>query len=417
MPTFDIARSASVDLTGQPSLAVNSDPGEQGSVGVGVFPLDPDFMISLGQYTQTGGALHSILRVTVVPTEARSGDDLPDVLGRYQVLEDEVRFVPHFPFERGLSYRASFDPRPLGHPEFTQVLTHEFSLPKDQAAFPTDVTRIFPATDDLPENLLRFYVCFSSPMQRGRAEAEISLLASDGEPAPDVLYRAPVELWDRSMQCLTILLDPGRLKRGVGPNRRLGPPLKAGQMYMLAIGAGMTDIFGGQLAKNVYKRFRVTDAVREPIAVERWKFVPPLANSRQPLVLMFPRPLDWAMLFHAIAIESTSEQSIDGAIEIDQNETRWSFTPTSTWAADDYQIRIASSLEDICGNSVTAAFDRPLRSGSDLAYEAGNRSIPFHVAPVLQSHIAKEGQSLASPILERLASAQSVGAIIPYLEI
>jgi hypothetical protein len=186
VPTFDIARSASVDLNGQPSLAVNSDPGEQESVGVGVFSLDPDFMISLGQYTQTGGALHSILRVMVVPTEARSGDDLPDVLGRYQVLEDEVRFVPHFPFERGLSYRASFDPRPLGRPEFTQVLTHEFSLPKDQATFPTDVTRIFPAADDLPENLLRFYVCFSSPMQRGRAECFIARPSNSGTEACSV---------------------------------------------------------------------------------------------------------------------------------------------------------------------------------------------------------------------------------------
>lgn len=385
MTTPDIERPASAHLPGQPSLAVDSYPSQEGSVGIGVFPLDPDFMTSLGQFTQIGGLLHSIFRVTVVRTEVHSGDDLPDVLGRYQVLEDGVRFVPHFPFERGLSYRASFDPRPLGRPKFSEVLTHEFSFPRDEATVPTEVTRLFPAADDLPENLLRFYVCFSSPMQRGRAEAEISLLTSDGEPAPDVLYRAPVELWDRSMQCLTILLDPGRLKRGVGPNRKLGPPLKAGQMYMLAIGAGMTDISGGQLAKTVYKRFRVTDAVREPIAVERWQVVPPRAGSRQPLLLMFPRPLDWAMLAHAITIESTSEQSVDGRIEIDPHETRWRFTPTSTWVAGNYRIRIASTLEDVCGNSVTAAFDRPLRPGSsDLAYEAGSRSIPFHIPCVPQ---------------------------------
>jgi hypothetical protein len=376
-----IKRSAGVCMTGQPWLEVDSDPGEQGAIGVGVFPLDPDFMISLGQYTQTGGALHSILRVTVIPTEAHGEDDLPDVLGRYQVLEDGVRFVPHFPFERGLSYRACFDPRPLGRPEFSDPLTHEFSFPREQSTSRTEVTHIFPAAEDLPENLLRFYVCFSSPMQRGRAEAEISLLASDGHSAPDVLYRAPVELWDRNMRCLTILLDPGRLKRGVGPNRALGPPLKAGQVYTLAIGAGMTDISGHQLQETVYKRFRVTHAVREPFAVERWKVVSPRACSRQPLVVMFPRPLDWAMLAHAITIESTSEQSIDGRIEIDQHETRWRFIPTTTWAEGNYRIRIASSLEDVCGNSVTAAFDRPLRSGSDLAYEAGSRSIPFACVP------------------------------------
>jgi hypothetical protein len=108
-------------------------------------------------------------------------------------------------------------------------------------------------------------------MQRGRVESEISLLGPDGEPARDVLYRAPVELWDKSLQYLTILLDPGRLKRGVGPNRELGPPLEAGHVYTLAVGAGMVDLSGRQLPETVYKRFRVTDAVREPIAVEQWK--------------------------------------------------------------------------------------------------------------------------------------------------
>ena len=142
--------------------------------------------------------------------------------------EDGIRFIPHFPFESGIRYRASFDPRPLGRPELSEVLTLEFSLPRETGAVRTEVKHVFPSSDSLPENLLRFYVCFSNPMQRGRAEEHIRLLGPDGQPAPDVLYRPPVELWDRSMRHLTILLDPGRLKRGVGPNRELGPPLKGG---------------------------------------------------------------------------------------------------------------------------------------------------------------------------------------------
>ena len=118
--------------------------------------------------------------------------------------------------------------------------------------------------------------------------------------------------------------------------------------------------------------------VREPIAVEQWKIVPPENSSRQPLTLIFPRPLDWALLSHTITIASTGEQSIDGRVLIDQCERRWSFTPVTPWAAESYEVRIASSLEDICGNSVAAAFDRPLRSGNDLAHEGASRSIPFY---------------------------------------
>jgi hypothetical protein len=365
--------------TNQPSLMVDCDPRQPASGGLGAYRLDPDLMVSLGGYVQAGGLLQSILRVGVVRTGASVGDDLPDVFGRYQVLKNAVRFIPHFPFERGLSYRASFDPRPFGCPEFSEVLTLEFSLPREQSVLPSEVMRIFPSCDCLPENLLRFYVCFSNSMQQGRAEAEISLLDPDGDPTPDVLYRAPVELWDRSMRYLTILLDPGRLKRGIGPNRQLGPPLKAGQEYTLAVGSGMLDSSGLPLRETFYKRFRVTEAVRKHIAVEEWKLVPPAIKSRQPLVLMFPRPLDWALLSQAITIVSTNEQSIEGRIVIDRCERRWSFTPTAPWAAGYYHVRVASGLEDVCGNSIIAAFDRPLRSGSDLAYEVANRPVSFQV--------------------------------------
>jgi hypothetical protein len=366
-------------VSNRPLLLVDSDPRHPASKRVGVYKLDADIMASLRTRAETDRLLHSILRVSVSEPGPATGDDLPDVLGRYHVLEDGVRFTPHFPFERGLSYRASFDPRPLGRPELSEVLALEFSLPREQSARLPEVEHIFPSSDRLPENLLRFYICFSNAMQRGRVEAEISLLGPDGEPAPDVLYRAPVELWDKSMRRLTILLDPGRLKRGVGPNRALGPPLKAGQAYALAVGAGMTDLSGAHLPETVYKRFRVTDAVREPIAVEQWEIAPPMTNSSQPLSLMFPRPLDRALLSHTISVASTSGQSMEGRIAIDQDERRWSFTPTSPWAAGSYHIHVAPSLEDVCGNSVMAPFDRPLRSGSDLAYEAASPSIPFYL--------------------------------------
>jgi hypothetical protein len=360
-----------------PLLRVDGDSRQPASCGVAVCGLAPDVMVSLGGCVRARGLLRSVLRVTVDRTGTPLDDILPDVLGCHSVFEDGIRFTPHFPFERGLSYRASFDPRPLGRPELSDVLTLKFALSREQSASPVAVKHVFPSSDCLPENLLRFYVCFSGPMQRGRVEAEISLLGPDGEPAPDVFYRAPVELWDRGMRCLTILLDPGRLKRGVGPNRELGPPLKTGREYTLAVGAGMTDLSGSPLPETVHKRFRVTSAVREPIAVEQWKVLPPKTNSRQPLVLTFPRPLDWALLAQTITIASACQDSIDGRMEIDQCEKRWSFIPASPWAAGSHHVRVASSLEDVCGNSVIAAFDRPLRPGSELAYEIGSRSIPF----------------------------------------
>jgi hypothetical protein len=366
-------------MTDQPLLTVESGSG-QPAIAVCVHSLGSEFMASVERYMKGGGLLQSVLRITVAQTGAPIGDNLPDVFGHYQVLEDAVRFIPHFPFEQGLSYRASFDPRPFGRPEVSEVLTLDFSLPKERDALPTEVDRIFPSSDYLPENLLRFYVCFSNSMQRGRVDAEVFVLGPDGEPIPDVLYRAPVELWDGSMKCLTILLDPGRLKRGLGPNRELGPPLKAGREYTLVIGAGMTDLSGHRLHKNFYKRFRATGAIRERIAVDRWEIALPMTGSREPMALAFPCPLDWALLAHTITVVSADERLIEGRTFIDQGERRWSFTPALPWVAGCYRIRVASSLEDVCGNSVTAAFDRSLRPGSNLVNEVADRSICFQLA-------------------------------------
>jgi hypothetical protein len=87
--------------------------------------------------------------------------------------------------------------------------------------------------------------------------------------------------------------------------------------------------------------------------------------------------LDWALLSRAITIASTRAQSLDGQVAIDQCERRWRFTPTSPWAAGGYHLHVATSLEDVCGNTVVAAFDRPLRTGNDLAPELARRSMPF----------------------------------------
>jgi hypothetical protein len=333
----------------------------------------------LGNSAWTARRLPSLLRVRVVGAGGPGGKDVPDVCGRHQLLEDGVRFVPHFPFAPGVRFRATFDPRALGRPETSEVLTLEFSIPDEPSAACTHVKHVFPSGDSLPENLLRFYVCFSNPMQRGRAEQHIALLGPDGLPAPDTLYRPPVELWDRSMRHLTVLLDPGRLKRSVGPNRELGPPLKAGQQYTLVIGSGMLDHSGRPLRQSFSKSFRVAEAVRDAVEIEPWIIDAPAAKSHEPLVLNFPKPLDWALLWHTIAIESEDGQPIAGRVAIDQDEKRWSFAPTAPWGAGAYYARVASSLEDVCGNSLLGAFDRPFRSAGS-AREVSSRSIPFRLS-------------------------------------
>ena len=364
----------------QPKLRVNSDPSPHGSIGVSACCLGPDVLGFLASCTRPCDLLKSIFRVTVAQVTSPEGECLPDVSGHHLLLGDEVRFIPHFPFERDLKYRATFDLRSLGVPLKPDSLMLEFLIPEERnASALTEVTHIFPSCDLLPENLLRFYVCFSNSMQRGRALEEISLLDSDGRSVADALYRPPFELWDRTMRHLTVLLDPGRLKRWVGPNVELGPPLKVGQEYTLEIRSGMTDLYGRPLRESFRKHFVVGDAVRKHISVEHWNVLPPVTSTRQALVLMFTRPLDWALLLQSITIESADGLVIDGRVAVDQCEREWSFTPTSPWIAGVYHIRVGSGLEDICGNSITGPFDRPFRKGPNLVTPINDSSLIFQL--------------------------------------
>ena len=106
--------------------------------------------------------------------------------GRCHLAKTGLRLVPHFPYEPGLVYRATFDPGAVRGCLPQDALELVFCLPRPGVPSPTVVDHVFPSGDCLPDNLLRFYVCFSNPMQSGHAEAEVSLLGLDGHPRADV---------------------------------------------------------------------------------------------------------------------------------------------------------------------------------------------------------------------------------------
>jgi hypothetical protein len=364
MVELELDREAPANRT---ALALELKPDEGWCVSAR--GLRPELIATLG------GRSELLLRVRVA--EAGEDGDLPHVIGDREILDDGLRFIPRYPFEPGVPFRAILDLRVLGQP--IEVQTLDFSIPKQSGAGDTEVSQVFPSSDVLPENLLRFYVRFSRPMRRGGAEKTVAVLGPDGRPALDVLYRAPVELWDSSMTCLTILLDPGRLKRGVGPNRILGPPLRPGRRYTLAIGPGMIDMDGCLLRERFRKTFLVSDAVREPIAVEQWRIRVPAKGTFEPLGLEFPRPLDWAQLWRGIGVASGNGEPIRGQVDIDCGETRWRFVPEAPWLAGAYSALVSPDLEDVCGNTVYGPFDGPLGSAEDVARKTAVCPIRFVV--------------------------------------
>ena len=91
----------------QPTLRVNSDGSPHGADSVSACCPGADLVGVLASSTQPCDLLKSVFRVIVAAVPSPDGDGLPDVSGRYLIYDDEVRFIPTFPFDTDVKYRTS----------------------------------------------------------------------------------------------------------------------------------------------------------------------------------------------------------------------------------------------------------------------------------------------------------------------
>jgi hypothetical protein len=307
-------------------------------------------------------------------------DALPPITGTTTPVGRMLRFTPRYPLAAGLDYRVRVDRAILNEDvDGMPVWTSTFSVPRPPAAT-TTITYVYPTSDQLPENHLKFYIHFSAPMSRGEAYEHVHLLDANGHELPAVFLELGEELWDPAMQRFTLLFDPGRVKRGLVPREELGAVLTAGRDYTLVIDGDWHDAHGQPLARGLRKPFHVTVADETPIDVKTWKLVAPPAASRDPLAVTFPEPLDHALLERVLHVTTANGEPIPGQIDVGEAETRWRFTPERPWSAGDYQLVVETTLEDLAGNAIGRAFDVDLFGPVTERIETDTVSLPFTVA-------------------------------------
>lgn len=318
----------------------------------------------------------ALLRVSVASPDAAA--DRPPVAGAYEVRRDAIRFTPRFPFDPGRKYDVRFDRMKvtgIDGPTLVDVV----SVPKKDVAPSTVVTAIYPSAGVLPENQLRFYVSFSAPMGMESGLEYIHLLETDGREVKDPFLPVDAEFWTSDRTRYTLFVDPGRVKRGVLPNEQLGPSLVRGRAYTLAVDREWRDAQGLPL-KDAYRRaFRVGPPDNRPLDTAAWRITPPAANTRDPLVVGFPEPLDHGLLHRALGV-AKGAAAVAGEVAIDQNETRWRFTPRDPWTAGAYRLVVLTILEDLAGNRIGRAFEIDRFERIDPKGQAESIALPFTVA-------------------------------------
>ena len=272
------------------------------------------------------------------------------ILGEHNIGTDYVVFKPLIAFSRGLEYEILFRDHPIG----------KIKIPSPNGLEAPTLIGMFPTQDTFPENLLKIYLQFSTPMREGESLKHISLLNNRNDTLPDVFLNLQPELWNKESTVLTIWLDPGRIKRDLVPNQQKGNPLKKGERYTLTISSAWKDVQGLPLAQSFSRQFVVNSRDSLSPDPDHWLLNIPQAGTKQPLDINLEESLDYFLLQETIQVVDENGNVVNGAIQILDEETKISMIPGSLWLPGRYRLQVASYLEDMAGNNLIKVFDRDI---------------------------------------------------------
>lgn len=283
-------------------------------------------------------------------------DERTPIAGRYVLESNSLTFKPAFNFVEGQEYVA----RIQTSGENVELVPFEIG-----SAAPMEdvhITTIYPSADVIPENTLRFYIHFSAPMQPHVSFEHIKLVSADGKVDEAAFMKFKQELWNEDRTRLTVLMDPGRIKRNVATNRELGPALHKGTDYSLIVTDGWMPVQGKTALKKYSKIFSVGQALRELPNTDEWKMSLPRSNTQESLIIEFDRSFDAGLLQKSITVMTAFGQVINGVATISNNETVWSFKPDGKWSSNSFNIVVDPHLEDVAGNNFKDLLDHQAKT-------------------------------------------------------
>jgi hypothetical protein len=348
---------------------VSAKPGEPPVVEI--TGLDKTHLAALAGAKLTAEEWGKVARLVVDGTSEEL-TRRPPVAGAWSVAGAVLRFEPLFPLVPGIKYRVFCD---LGEVPRVKLKGEAFTLavfiPKPPPGPRVGVTAVYPSASRLPENTLRLYIHFSGPVERGSVYKHLKLVRDDAVEVKRPFLELEQELWSEDGLRLTLLFDPGRVKRGLVPRQENGPILEEGHRFTFVIDENWPDLDGRPLLAPHKKTFDVLAPDDQPVWPEDWALVAPRARSDAPLLVRLAKPLDHALLGRMMWVTDAAGKNVDGVMSVGGGERVVSFAPRKPWTKGDYKLVIDAHLEDVCGNRVGEPFEldvlKPLpRPGTKL---------------------------------------------------
>ena len=320
----------------------------------------------------------ALLHVTLRSDTSRSLSEIPGMAGRYSA-EDSLRFWPSFPFDGGREYEVRFDPSRVSRVTLSATALHAtVSIPGTARSPSTHVATVYPTSDVIPENLLRMYVRFSAPMGQQGGRDHVTFFDDSGREVPDVVVPLDTDLWNAERTRYTVILDPGRVKREILPNRDMGRALHEGAGVTIVVKREWPDAHGLPLTSEYRRRFVIGPAEEDALNTMQWRVAPPTVGTRDPVTVTFPKPLDFGLLQRSLSVERGAS-NIAGRGGVGPAEIWWQFVPDSEWQRGPYMLKVEPVLEDLAGNRIGRAFEVLSRGDAVPAENAVPVLVPFIV--------------------------------------
>ena len=220
--------------------------------------------------------------------------------------------------------------------------------------FPEMPIRISPQARVLPANTLRFYIHFPKPGEAHFDRDQLYLLNENEEVVRDPFLALSQELWSPNGCRLTVLMEPGRIKRGLGADRAHDPALFVGRAYSFVV----TTL--GQTARHT---FRVSDPILEAVDEAHWRLVSPTVGGLDPVVVHFDRVMDAALCEDKIGVLTHTGEIVQTSVSLAPDGTAAQIIPSQPWSAGQHRLVVSERLEDVCGNRLGEALDHDLSTG------------------------------------------------------
>ena len=261
----------------------------------------------------------------------------------------------------------------------------------------TVVTHIYPSGDVVPANQLRMYLHFSAPMDWRSGYDYVKLLDERGEEVVDAFLPLDADFWNDDRTRYTVFFDPGRVKRGILPNKQMGRALDAGKRYTLVVKREWRDGHGMPLKEEFRHQFRASESIERPLTMSDWKSDAAAAGTRDPLADCLSRRRSITGCCGERSASPGAAPPSRVSVAIEAGETRWLFTPRDPWAAGDYDVVALAFLEDLAGNRIGRAFEVDNFERTDLTPEPEKRTLGFTILPLVISGASRFHQRQQRP--------------------